>query len=75
MTLQTDVWTSEQTGVQGFSQYPRFLNEKGWDNNDKQCRSRLVGFLREPPDLDLHCLQRQDIIGFNRARVNMGCLA
>ena len=25
-------------------------------------------------DLDLHCLQRQDISGFSRTRVNVGAL-
>ena len=37
--------------------------------NDKQCRSRSVGFFRSPTDLDLHCLQRQGISGFSRTRV------
>ena len=75
MTLQTDILTGGQTDGQELSQYARFLYEKHGVNNDEHCRSRLVGFLREPSDLHLHCLQRQDIIGFNRARINVGCLA
>ena len=27
--------------------------------------------LQKPTDLDLHCLQRQDMSGFSRTRVNM----
>ena len=37
--------------------------------NDKQCRSRSVGFLKTT-DLDLHCFQRQGISGISRTRVN-----
>ena len=28
-------------------------------------------FLQKPTDLDLHCLQRQDISGFSRTRVKV----
>ena len=38
--------------------------------NGKQCRSRMVGFFK-PTDLDLHCLQRQDMFGFSRTRVKL----
>ena len=38
--------------------------------NDKQCKSRSDSWLlQKPTDLDLHCLQRQDISGFSRTRV------
>ena len=29
-----------------------------------------ISWLQKPTDLDLHCLQRQDISGFSRTRVN-----
>ena len=39
--------------------------------NGKQCRFRSDSWLlQKPTDLDLHCLQRQDISGFSRTRVN-----
>ena len=34
-----------------------------------ECVATLL-FLQKPTDLDLHCLQRQDISGFSRTRVN-----
>ena len=32
---------------------------------------QISWLLQKPTDLDLHCLQRQDISGFSRTRVNM----
>ena len=32
---------------------------------------QISWLLKKPTDLDLHCLQRQDISGFNRTRVNV----
>ena len=32
-----------------------------------------ISCLQKPTDLDLHCLQRQDISGFSRTRVNTEC--
>ena len=29
-----------------------------------------LAFFQKPADLDLHCLQRQDLSGFSRTRVN-----
>ena len=45
--------------------------------NDRQCRSRSV-VLQKPTDLDLHCMQRQDMSKFSRTRaiistVNIYC--
>ena len=33
---------------------------------------QISWLLKMPTDLDLHCLQRQDISGFSRTRVNSG---
>ena len=33
---------------------------------------QLAWLLKKPTDLDLHCLERQDISGFSRTRVNPG---
>ena len=35
-----------------------------------QLASEISWLLQKPADLDLHCLQRQDIFGFTRTRVN-----
>ena len=32
---------------------------------------QISWLLQKPTDLDLHCLQRQDISGFSRTRVNV----
>ena len=32
---------------------------------------QISWLLQKPTDLDLHCLQRQDIAGFSRIRVNV----
>ena len=42
-------------------------------NSDTQWQTvqiQISWLLQKPTDLDLHCLQRQDISGFSRTRVN-----
>ena len=34
---------------------------------------QISWLLQKPTDLDLHCLQRQDLSGFSRTRVNAAC--
>ena len=35
-----------------------------------QLSSEISWLLQKPTDLDIHCLQRQDLSGFSRTRVN-----
>ena len=43
-------------------------------NTNWQTVQIQISWLQKPTDLDLHCLQKQNISGFSRTRVNVKCI-
>ena len=56
--------------------HPVRVLDPGIDTNSnaewQTVQNQISWLLKKPTDLDLYCLQMQDISGFSRTRVNMG---